>query len=104
MNLKNLLSTLFILPISIPSRKARIFISKPCYFCCYFLCTLLNDAKGRSQTVMKVIPILSDLRPKIGQKPSAAVAVAVGAKPSATAVGFGLRSTPAANGTVNGLP
>ena len=44
---------------------------------------------------MKVIPIFPDLRPKFDQKPSAAVAVAVGAKPSATAVGFGLRSTPA---------
>ena len=63
-------------------------------FLLLFLCTLLNDAKGRSQTVMKLIPIFSDLRPKFGQKPSAAVAVAVGAKPSATAVGFGLRHTP----------
>ena len=88
MKLKTVISTLFILSNSIPSRKAMLFLL-------LFLCTLLNDAKGRSQTVMKVIPIFSDLWPKIGQKPSAAVAVAVGAKPSATAVGFGLRFTPA---------
>ena len=43
---------------------------------------------------MKVMPIFSDLRPKIGQKPSAAEAVAVEAKLLAMAVGFGLWSTP----------
>ena len=41
---------------------------------------------------MKVMPTFSDLRPKFYQKSSAAVAVVV--KPSATAIGFGLRSTP----------
>ena len=94
MKLKKLLSTLFILPNSIPSKKATICISKLCYFVVIFCVRYSNDAKGRSQTVMKVIPIFPDLRPKFDQKPSAAVAVAVGAKPSATAVGFGLRSTP----------
>ena len=44
---------------------------------------------------MEIMPFLHNLRPKFGQKASAAVAIAVEIKPTATAVGFGLRSTPA---------
>ena len=43
---------------------------------------------------MEIMPFLHNLRPKFGQKASAAVAVAVEIKPTAMAVGFGLRSTP----------